>query len=60
MLRRNRGDYARALVFIAHEAADACAHPAFRAPSSRGHGMRGVQARPRLKEQGGWRVFVFA
>ena len=33
MMRRDRGDYARALVFIAHEAADACAHPAFRAPS---------------------------
>ena len=36
MLRRARGDYARALVFIAHEAADAFAHPAFRAPSFEG------------------------
>ena len=30
-VRRFRGDYTRALVFIAHEAADAFAHPAFRA-----------------------------
>ena len=34
MLRRNRGDYARVLFHFAHEAADAHAHPAFRAPSS--------------------------
>jgi hypothetical protein len=33
MMRRNRGDYARVLFTFAHEAADAFAHPAFRAPS---------------------------
>jgi len=34
-LRRDRGDYARVLFTFAHGAADALAHPAFRAPSFR-------------------------
>ncbi|MBI3700755.1 MAG: hypothetical protein HY242_09975 [Afipia sp.] len=33
MKRRDRGDYARVLLTFAREAADARAHPAFRAPS---------------------------
>ena len=37
-LRRNRGDYTRVLSTFAHEAADALAHPAFRAPSFEGGG----------------------
>ena len=45
-VRRNRGDDTRVLVFIAHEAADALAHPAFRAPSSEGGNAIGF-GRPR-------------
>jgi hypothetical protein len=51
MMRRNRGDYARALVFIAHEAADACAHPAFRAPSFEGKECEGFRRARALKNR---------
>ena len=45
-LRRDRGDYARVLFTFAHGAADALAHPAFRAPSFEG-GTKESFGRPR-------------
>ncbi len=47
MFRRNRGDDTRVLSTFAHGAADALAHPAFRAPSFRGRRKRGLRAPPR-------------
>jgi hypothetical protein len=46
-IRRDRGDDARVLSTFAHEAADALAHPAFRAPSLKGEAMTEFRAPPR-------------
>ena len=44
--------------YFAHEAADALAHPAFRAPSFRGRRKRGIRAPPRLSNNRGDGVWL--